>query len=286
MQPYFNSLQNLISSKTSKAIVLLAVGLLSSGQLMAVVSTTYTLTDNGSTALVDPDSGAGMYHWSIDGQNQLEKQWFYFRVGNLDVAQPINSISSSILLNNNANTLVTSYANAQFSLTISYVLTGGSFGAGSADILETISVQNNSGSPLDFHLFQYSNFDLLGTPGLDSVQFLGLDSVIQKEGLFGIQEGIIQPEASFGEASLAGLGGTLDKLTTVPGYNLNNNMGPITGDVTWAFQWDYTIANGASLDVFKDKTLIVPTIPEPTSLSLIAVGLGALLTASSRRRSK
>jgi hypothetical protein len=75
-------------------------------------------------------------------------------------------------------------------------LTGGTLGAGSADILESIVVQNNSGALLPFSLFQYSNFDLLGTPGGDTVNFLTWDSVKQNEGLFGIQEGIIQPTAS------------------------------------------------------------------------------------------
>lgn len=261
---------------------LLSVGLLSLPQ--STIAAGYLLSDGGSTAYVDADSGAGMNSWTVSGQNQLQMQWFNYRVGG-GFAQPINAISSSTLLFNNANTLITSYANAQFSLTITYVLTGGSFGSGSADILETISVVNLSGAPLDFHLFQYSNFDLLGDGAGDTVEFLGLDSVVQKQGTFGIQEGIIQPPANRGEAAFAGPGGTLDKLNTIPGYNLDNNMGPLTGDVTWAFQWDYTIGVGQSLEVYKDKTLIVPVIPEPSTLSLVAIGLGALGCFNRRRNS-
>jgi hypothetical protein len=143
-------------------------------------------------------------------------------------------------------------------------------------MLETITVLNTSGAALNFSLFQYSNFDLLGTPGGDTVTFTGWDAVKQTEGVFGIQEGIIQPTASFREAALTGLGGTLDKLANVANYDLNNIGGPLSGDVTWAFQWDYLIPDGQSLDVYKDKTLIAPQVPEPTSTMLLAVGVGAL----------
>lgn len=282
MQPKFHKPTPTIISTTASLLVACSFCV---NQANATVSTVINMTDLGTTADVDLDSGAGMYSWAINGQDQLQKQWFYSRVGN-GLAQPINSIGpANVLYFNGSNTLVASYANQQYTLNISYVLTGGSLGAGSADILETISVQNHSGGNLDFHLFQYSNFDLLGSPLGDSVQFLGLDSVVQKDGIFGIQEGIIQPTATYGEAGFAGAGGTLDKLTTIAGYNLNNNMGPISGDVTWAFQWDYNIADGASLDVYKDKTLIVPVIPEPSTLALIALGLGAI-AAQGRRRMK
>jgi hypothetical protein len=247
--------------------------------LTNTIGAIHQISDGDSFAYIDADSDAGMYNWTIGSQNHLQKQWFYYRVGG-GLAAPINAIGSSTVLYSDANTLQLEYGNSDFTLTVSYLLTAGSFGAGSADILETVSVLNHSGAALDFHLFQYSNFDLLGTPGGDTVEFPASDSVIQTEGVFGIQEGIIQPPASHLEAAL--VGSTINNLTTIPGYNLNDNGGPLSGDVTWSFQWDYSIANNQSLDVYKDKTLIVPVIPEPSTLSLIAVGLGAL--AAHRRR--
>jgi hypothetical protein len=263
-----------MNHKTFKTFgALLAVAAVAASPVSAA---SYVLTDNGSTARIDADSGAGMYDWIVGSDDQLEKQWFYYRTPNSGAyALPINSISASVLNLHSGNILVTTYANSDFALTISYTLTGGTLGAGSADILESIVVQNNSGAILPFSLFQYSNFDLLGTPGGDSVNFLTWDSVKQNEGLFGIQEGIIQPTASYREAALTGAGGTLDNLLNVANYNLNN-VSSQSGDVTWAFQWDYNIPIGQTLEVYKDKTLIAPAVPEPTSVVIMLLAAGAL----------
>lgn len=236
----------------------------------------YPLSDLGTTANVDADSGAGMNSWVVGGAEHLAKQWFYYRTGAGGYALPLNSVSSSVFLGGGANYLALKYANAQVSFTLTYALTGGGYGAGSADIQETIDVQNMSGSPLDVHFFQYSDFNLIDNLPNDTVEFLGLDSVKQTQGIFGIQEGIITPPSSHLEAGQAGAGGTLDNLLNTAGYNLNDNWGPITGDVTWSFQWDQTLAPGQSLMILKDKTLIVPVIPEPGTLSLIGVGLAAV----------
>lgn len=252
--------------------ILSAVASLASSPVLAA---SYVLTDNGSTARIDADSGAGMYDWVVGNEDHLEKQWFYYRTPSSGAyALPINAISPSVLDFQSANTLVTTYANSEFSLQISYILNGGLAGD-SADILETIVVQNNSGTVLPFSLFQYSNFDLLGSPGGDSVNFLSWDSVKQNEGLFGIQEGIIQPTATYREAALNIPGGTLDNLINVANYNLNN-VASQSGDVTWAFQWDYNIPVGQALEVFKDKTLIAPVVPEPTSAALMVLAAAAL----------
>ncbi len=254
-----------------------AVSLLFLSGGLSSQAATYTLTDLGTTAHVDADSGAGMDSWQIGGTEHLAKQWFYYRIGAGVANQPINAIGSSTLLGSGANYLALNYANSQVSLTLTYILTGGGYGAGSADIQETIQVQNVSASPLTFHFFQYSDFNLLDGLPNDTVEFLGVDSVKQTQGVFGIQEGIVTPPSSRLEAGYAGVGGTLDNLLNTPtGYDLNNNSGPITGDVTWSFQWDHTINPGDSLTILKDKTLIVPIIPEPTALSLIGLGLIAM----------
>ncbi len=260
-----------ISSIT--ASILLCAGVVFTQTASAVI---VPLTHGGSSVTVDVDSAAGMNSWFVDNaptQNHLNSQWFYYRIGN-GLAMPINAIGAASVNNPDSQTLEATYTHAQFTLTVSYVLTGGGVLSGNADIAETINVFNNSGAPLDFHLFQYSDFNLLGTAGGDSV-IVGnaFDSVIQWDGATGIAETAAQPPANRAEAALAFT--TLNNLNTIPGYDLNNNIGPLSGDVTWSFQWDSLIQNGQSLDVFKDKQMAIAPVPEPTAISMLAVALGA-----------
>lgn len=236
----------------------------------------HVLSNNGSTAQVDVDSSIGMHWWDVDGsQNQLQKQWFYYRIGG-GVAQPVNAISTAVLDYSTANTLGVTYTSAgSFSLSVEYKLVGGGIGSGNGDIKETISIINLGGTSLDFHLFQYSNFDLLGSPNDDSVSIsatgTGYDSAVHWQGAYGISEGIVSPEANRAEANTAF--STETSLTTIPGYNLNNNLSVLNADVTWAFQWDNEIAVNDGLFIFKDKSMSIAPIPEPSSIALLALGL-------------
>ena len=253
-----------------------------------VLSGAITLNDNGSKAMIDPNSAAGMNWWDVDGvNNQLQKQWFYYRTGG-GLAQPINTISAASILNLSGNQVSVIYTSpGSFSLQVDYTLNGGGVGSGNALIKENISILNLGTGSLDFHLFQYSNFDLLG-PDHDSVGIAttgsGYDSVVQWQGAFGITEGIISPAANRAEAALAF--STETSLTTIPGYDLNNNLSLLDGDVTWSFQWDNVIAGGDGLFIFKDKSMTIAPVPEPSSIALMALGLAAIRLTSRRRSVK
>ena len=246
------------------------------GALLATVSTaqTVTLTDGNSTALVDVNSDMGMRQWTVQGVNQLKQQWFWYRIGN-GVAAPINSISAAAWHKDGDNFLSTTYHATGFSIQVDYLLSGGGFGQ--ADILESITVFNKTSSDLnDFHFYQYSNFDLLNTPGGDTV---AMDQTMarQHKGASQIAEGIIDPSASFFEANTTDdPGSTLYRLTHEAGLNLGiDNSGVATGDVTWAFQWDLSIAANSEQSIFKDKLLDVRGVPEPTALAFFALGFSA-----------
>ena len=274
----------------SKKIRLL--GLTVAAALLASVShaqvTPVYLVDGDSTAIVDVDSSAGMYQWVAGGHNQLSQQWFWYRIGAGGVVQPINSVSAATW-NQLAgpDSLFTSYANAQLSFSINYKLT--SLTSGKVDILESISVKNNTAAPLDLHFFQYSDFDLAGTPIDDSLvievdpDFGGYYRATQKKnGGSELSETIAQPPASRAEANYQ------EPLITnffTPGYNLNNNLGPVlSGDLAWAFQWDFTVGAGGSVNIFKDKLLEVTPIPEPSTLAFVSLGFAALVLLRRRVR--
>ena len=250
-----------------------------------------TMVDGGSSAALNLDSSAGMYNWTVGGQNQLNQQWFWYRIGSTGVAAPINSIPlygySTYLGPDGINEVVATYQNATLTLTIDYLLSGGGVGSGSADITESISAVNNTGASLDFHFFQYSDFNLLGDGSSDIVDLFGTPGswnfVQQTAGSSGIGEAIVAPDANHGEAAYAGT--TLAELNGTSGLTLNDNPHAGPGDVTWALQWDSTIPVGGIFDLTKDKSLFIQVVPEPSTMALIALGLGAWGWARRRQRS-
>ena len=280
---------------TGKGIVSLCTALVVSGILfvpgksMATPNGIVTLTDGGSSAIVDLGSTAGMYNWSVNGQNQLNQQWFWYAIGNT-APQPVNSIGLVSYNTTGSDEVTALYQNEQLALTIDYVLSGGGVGSGSADITESISAVNNSGGSMAFHFYQYSDFNLLGNGSSDTVQLFGAagswNFVQQTAGASGIGEAIVAPSANHGEAALfdpMGITGTLPELNGVSPLTLNDNPTAGPGDVTWALQWDTTIANGGMFDLTKDKSLFIQVIPEPSTMALIALGLGAGVLARRRQ---
>ncbi len=248
-----------------------------------------TLADNNSTAQIDPTSQNGMFDWSVQGRNQLFQQWFWYRIGST-LQHSIDTISAPVITTYGTREVTISYTANNFTLSIDYLLSGGSVvGPGqfaNSDIGETIRIVNTSAGALDFHFFQYSDFDL-GGPGNDTVQLgrngRGLfNDAYQQDPQAGLTETVTTPGANHGEVDY--FANTRNRLNTIAGYNLNDVAGPVgPGDVTWALQWDLNIAAGGSAIISKDKYLSV-LVPEPSTFAL--AGLGIAMWALRRRSSK
>jgi hypothetical protein len=249
--------------------------------LTALHAQIVTLNDKNSTAYIDTASQAGMYFWNVEpsGVSQLAQQWFWYRVGNTQGS--IDSISAPHITSQTANSLSTTYLNSSFSITITYSLTGSGIGTGGADIQEGIQITNLNSSALNISFFEYNHFTLLGNAGGENLVMDG-SSALQSSGPNQIAEGIVAPDASHHEANTNGIpGSTLNNLNNTLGYNLNDNSSA-TGDVTWAFQWDFpTLLDSESIS--KDKLLSIQFVPEPSVAGFAALGLGIHLL---RRRSR
>ena len=283
------NLQKLSLSTISRFIlsVASAVALCSSSQAQI-----QTLADNNSFADINPNNQAGMFDWFVDGQNQLFQQWFWYRVG-LNPEASIDTISAPVIQRPNLKTAYITYNNGAYSVEVDYVLTGQAPGSGQASITESIRIHNFTASPLDFHFYQYSDFNLFNNPNGDNVA-LGTDSqgkfneALQAKGPLSspnFSEIDLTPGANHGETAFAGA--TLGKLNNGVPDNLNDNAGPTgPGNVTSAFQWDYSgataIAPNGEVLISKQKFL---QIPEPSALALVSLGAVAM-TLHRRRKSQ
>ncbi len=255
------------------------------------------LHDGNSTALIDPTTQAGMFHWGIQGQNQLQQQWFWYGIGNGPV-NSIDTLGAPVVTPKGPNEAILTYTvPGLLSISVDYVLTGGAVVAAgqhaNADIGESIRILNLSANPLPLHFYQYSFFNLNGLSS--DIVSLGQNArglyneALQTSGGVALSETVTTPGADRGE--VAPLGATLAKL---------NGGGPVTlgppffsgpigpGAVTWAFQWDFVggannlLMPGGSALISKDKYLDIIIVPEPSVLALLA--LGTLGVAFLKRR--
>jgi hypothetical protein len=254
----------------------------------------YTLQDGDSQATVDSAGGGGMSSWTIDGQDQLVKQWFYYRVGSVGANAGIQNLGQASFSQPNNWTLDVTYGTAQSPLTVDvrYTMAGGSSGSGTAAIGETLTIHNNSPSAsLDLHFFEYCNFNLGGLANSDSVQIFKSPPTPAGKVFLASQTGgninlsetvdaetVVAPGAMRGEVDYANTpNNTLSRLLGGTPYDLNNNLGnaggPLgPGDVSWAFQWDKTVGAGSDYIISKNKN-ISGVVPEPSTLALISLGL-------------
>jgi hypothetical protein len=245
----------------------------------------YTFTSGNASATINLGSQAGMYNWTVNGVDQLNQQWFWYRVGPTGPERSIDTIGAPALTIT-PNSLTATYTHSQFNIRVDYVLASALPGSSDSTLTESITVNNTSGGPLDFHFFQYSDFDLGGTPGGDTVQ---LDTnvsgkynyALQTDGPVIFSESNVVPGASGGEAAAFPV--TLSSLNDGVATSLSGSAGPVSGDVTWAFQWDSmldTTTQGSSFVLSKTKYI---SVPEPGALSLMGLSLAAW--ALRRRRS-
>jgi hypothetical protein len=249
------------------------------------VGAIFNLVDGNSSALFDTSTQANNYRWFVNGVNQLSQQAFWYRVGNVGPEVTVHGLpigaqgTTDPNFDGNPNALYVRYNGAGFQIETQYVLDGGLLGSNSADMSEQISITNTSAAPLDFHFFQYANFDLQNTAGGDTAVFTNPNTVDQNEGVIRLTETVVTPvpshrEIAFFNTTLAKLAdGVATTLTDAPPYG--TVLGP--GDMTWSYQWDIVIPPNATFQISKDKNL--NAIPEPAAIALLGIGLGWLLAA-------
>jgi hypothetical protein len=240
------------------------------------------LTDGNSSVTIDPTDALNHTDWLVDGVDQLAQQTFFYRIGN----GPELNVNSLVVMGqaSNANTLSVQYGLSEdfsfFSITMTYTLNGGGPGSGSSDLLVDIEIASHNEVPIDFHFWQYSDFDLNATALDTLVQASGspgINTVSQSDSGVALQELVISSmPGAISHHEVGFFADTLIKLIDGDADTLNDVGGPLgPGDLTWALQWDFTLQPEDSFFITKDLllTLTPPTIPSPSAAAFGLLGL-------------
>jgi len=255
-----------------------------------------TISDGNSWARVWPYAGEdaqGMDIWVVnqpDGTdlNVLQQQWFWYRVDRATTGggeKPLEALDTEPFVfpsdtdgNGQDDNLYLRYESLDEGLTVevNYRLMGGTAGSGRADITESIRIINMADTAQTVHFFQYSDFILSFNE--DTVVIPWPNTARQWFDAVRMSETVVTPVPAGSEVAL--VLDLLDELNDDAPTTLTGFGGPLTGNASWAFQWDMALEPGGSFLISKDKS-ITPT-PDPATLALL--GLGALGLIARRRR--
>jgi hypothetical protein len=235
------------------------------------------LTDSNAAALIDVGSQQGLFHLGTASGNLVNQQWFWYRIGTNGPEVSIDTISTPIITLPDARTTFVTYNNGSFGVEVDYLLTAQP-GSGFLDISQMVIITNDTRTPIEFHLFKYSDLDAAGYPGGDTVQLgtniRGLfNEAAETSAVNSLIETVVTPGANRAEVGF--LGQTLTKLNNNGPDNLDNTRGPLgPGDVTYAMQWDLIIpptnSVGLSFDLYFQGS-VPPTIA-PIPDRIVSVG--------------
>ena len=243
------------------------------------------LYDVNSEANFDTLSQSGMSNWLVDGVDHLFQQWFWYRTGAMGSESSLDTLAQLGIFATDTNpftdprddTLAVLYGGSGYTVELLYTLRGGALGSNVSDVTEQIIITNTGTSALEFHFFQYADFDIGGTSLGDTAWIQGGNTAVQEDlaAGFSFTETVVTPMPSHYE--VATWPSILNSLNDGSPSTLLDIAGPVSGDLTWAFQWDVTLGAGQSFIISKDKSI---QIPAPAALALL--GLAGL--AARRRR--
>jgi len=248
------------------------------------VAALFTLTDDNSVAQFDTATQSNNFNWFVDGNDILAQQAFWYRTGSAGPEFSLNTLPIAVQGTTDANfdgnpdTLFVRYNGAGFRAETRYTLDGGAPGSGTSDMGEQIAITNLLDSPLDFHFFQYADFDLSAA---DSAFFTNANAVDQIGSGLRLSETVVTPVPSHREIAFFPV--TLNKLNDGVPTTLSDTTAAGAGDVTWAYQWDVLIPPSSSFLLSKDKSIRL--VPEPAAGALLSFAGGVLLARYRKRRS-
>jgi hypothetical protein len=172
---------------------------------------------------------------------------------------------------------------------VTYMLSGGQANSTTSDLTDTIKILNNGSGNLDFHFFEYANFNLGNSTSGQTVSVTnGNTATVSGNG--GQAQTVVSPAPSEHEAN--SFPTLLNEISSSSKkYTLSDANAASAGDGEFGYEWDKTLSmcGGSSLVISGDTVIHAPApvvvIPEPMNGGSIAVlGLGGLLLKRRSRR--
>lgn len=154
------------------------------------------------------------------------------------------------------------------------MLMGAPLGSGQSDIAQIVSINNKTGSVLDFSLYEFVNLDLNGKSLGQSGTLPNSSTLSQTEGATESQLSAIEIPSIIEVGDAATL---LAKLNNSTPFVANSNY---EGDVAAVFQWNMALGDSAMIS--QDNALFNGAVPEPASMTVFAALFG--LVPLMRRR--
>lgn len=242
-----------------------------------------TLTDGNSSVDVNDTTGAAE-NWYVDSfGDQLFTQRYFYRIGNSGGESDLSSLTLSNASVLGGRYLDLQYTGSSFTLDITYALNGGSNGSGVSVLSQDVEITNTSGSTLDLHFFQYNDFDLFGIGG-QTVTQTNANTVTQSNSNTILSEQIGTPAPDLFQVD--GYPVLINALNDSSATTLNGNS-TYSGDATWAWQWDFSLASNDSVVIGEDLRLEITSVsevPVPAAVWLFASGLLGLAGIARRKK--
>ncbi|BAZ49781.1 hypothetical protein NIES4103_23930 [Nostoc sp. NIES-4103] len=269
----FNSLKVKFASVTAATLIL--IGITEQSAKSAVLA----LSDDNSVAAFessfsDNPANNGLIFWTVDNINHLFHNQFWYRIGSTSKENDINTLNL-IGINQTepgSNQLSATYAGTGFEIALNFKLDGDAPNSGRSSLLENIEIKNTGLEQLDFHFFNYTDFDLTENGEDDTVK-ISRDLATQFDS-FTVATEVIKPSANYYQVSP--FPDILNALTDNFPTTLSNFAGPLTDENAYAFQWDFVLEPQKSFSIKNYKS--IKPVPEPTMIlgcliSLVSLGM-------------
>jgi MYXO-CTERM domain-containing protein len=269
-----------------------AASLLGASAARPALAANVLLQNGNSTVTIDPTSTAGVEDWTINGQNQLNQEWFWFRPGSQKGQSSLNSLGTPTvtpldMTGDGKDDMVEMVYGSSSSLqiTVTYSLVGGLSTSKTSDLDDLIQIDNNSSKSMKFSFFQYANFNLGDSTTGQTVTITDSSATATVDGNGYQAQTVSSPTPTEFEANI--YPNLLNQISSgSTSATLSGATSVLASDGEWGYEWTMTLPSCGSYVISGDQLITGQTlnVPEPVSGPVALLGLGGLFMTRPRRR--